>query len=325
MSKLVLCALLGLSLGTMTATAALAEDQVAIGVETEVIKDRDQVALDPQSTYLMIEAPILAMPSFIVMPADEHRAEWARQRSEALAEAIEEYPRRLASYEREHELWQSIRNNRRPAPTRPVEPTEETFPWPDIESQRLLTMGPLNRFSKSDEVSLWLNEVPPGEYIFYGFGFGPLGLPNMGTCMCMGSIRFTVEPGKITALRLGSQFLAPDGTRQMTPPPDTNSTDLWVRQVMFVERATDAIFDPRLPRDRFVHPTFRAVPDLPSWFGGMIGRVEPIPGVMSYEGGQQIDLQAAAAPAAAPAAPAPAVPEAAPTVVSEAALADTTS
>lgn len=288
-----ICTIAAITLAAFMPTALAAQDSER--VEFERVKDRDEVTLDPDKTYLLVESPTLAMPSFIVMPNDEQREDWARQRAEEMAEAVEDYPDDMRRYERDMETWQATGRRASRRPQMPIEPTEESFPWPDLESRRIASTGPLNRFYKSDDVSLWLSEVPPGDYVFYGFGFGPTAV-GAGTCMCMGSVDFVVEPGKITALRVGSLFLDADGNRQAEVPDDSNTTDLMTRQVMLIGPATGAAYDPRIPRDRIVAAEFSAVENLPNWFGGMVARVEPIEGVLGYDRDKAIDLRAASEP-----------------------------
>lgn len=286
-------AMAAIALAAFLPTTLIAQDTERVGFTA--VKDRDEVTLDPDKTYLLVESATLAMPSFVVMPGDEQREDWARQRAEELAEAIEDYPRDMQRYERNLETWQATDRRESRRPQMLIEPSEESFPWPDLESRRVLTTGPLNRFFKSDDVSLWLSEVPPGEYVFYGFGFGPTAI-GAGTCMCMGSVEFVVEPGKITALRVGSQFLDADGNRQAEAPDGSNSTDLMTRQVMLIGPSTQAAYDPRIPSERIVAAEFSPVENLPNWFGGMVARVEPIDGVLDYERDRLIDLRAVAAP-----------------------------
>lgn len=263
-------------------------------VEVELIRDRDDVVLDPSATYLLVEAPAAIVSSFVFMPSDEERADWERQRQEELAEAIEDYPRDLSRYERDIEFWEATRRRRRDRPARPVEPTDETFPWPDLESRKIVTIGHLNRFAKSDEASLWLYEVPAGEYLFYG-----LGMIGFNDCACMGSVSFSVAEGSVTAVRVGYDILDPQGNLVTARPDDVDATDAATRTAIFIEEPSEAVFDPRIPRERIVTAEFSPVGRLANWFGGTVNRVQPIAGVIDYDRDRVIDVQAEAAAALA--------------------------
>ncbi len=291
LARMTAAALLAASL---VASPAVAQDSEPVNVE--LVRDRDDVSLDPAKTYLLVEASAPIVSSFVLVPGDAERADWERQRQEELAEAIEDYPRDLRRYERDLEFWEATRRRRNDRPSPPVEPTEETFSWPELESRKVVTVGHLNRFAKSDEASLWLLEVPAGEYLFYG-----LGMIGFNDCACMGSVRFDVAAGSVTAVRVGYELLDAQGNVIAMRPEDADSTDLATRTAIMIGEPSQAVFDPRIPRERIVAAEFAPVRSLSNWFGGTVNRVLPIPGVIDYDRDRVIDLQAeeAAARAAA--------------------------
>ena len=266
--------------------AVVAAQEIA-PVAVRRIADRPEVPIDPAKAYLLVEAPGMYVANFLLMPNAEERADWARQRSEALAEAVEDYPRRLERYERELELWESIRNNRRSRPRQPVVPSDETFDWPEIESRRVFTIGPQNRFRAEDGLSLWLYEVPAGDYVFYGSG-----MIGMHECACMGTVRFRVAAGNVTALKVANTALDGLGQPRDGHPDGSNGNDMATRTGMVVADPSPAAYDPRLPRDRVVAAEFEPVARLPNWFGGLINRIQPIPRVFTYDRGEVVDLRA---------------------------------
>lgn len=281
--------------GALAPSLAMAQDSEPVDVE--IVHDRDDVTLDPSATYLLVEAPGPIASSFVLMPSDAERADWERQRQEGLVEAIEDHPSAMRQYRRDLELWEAIRRRRRARPMPPVEPTDETFGWPELESRKVVTVGHLNRFAKSDEASLWLLEVPPGEYLFYG-----LGLIGFNDCACMGSVRFDIAPGSITAVRVGYTTLDAQGNEIESVPEGIDSTDMATRTGIFIEQPSDAVLDPRVPRERIALPQFTPVRSLSNWFGGTVNRVRPIAGVIDYDRDRVIDVQAEAEAEAAEAA-----------------------
>lgn len=277
---------MALALAAMALAPASVAAQKAEEVEVEQVKDRKSVTLDPGKAYLMIEAPGMMISSWISMPSAAQRADWQAQRSEELAEAIVDYPKDLARYERRHASWSKEEVGREPE--RPVEPTEESFPWPDLESRRVFSVGPQNRFASEKDYSLWLMAVPEGEYLFYGFGN-----QTFSDCACMGSLAFEVKTGKITALRISNAWLDGAGQRIDGFPKGMNSLDVQTRFGMVVEPPSDFSLDPRLPREMITVPEFRLVERLPNWFGGTVNRVLPFPGLFTYDGTKMVDLRAA--------------------------------
>ena len=219
------------------------------------------------------------------MPSEDQRADWERQRQEELAEAIEDYPGELQRYERNLGYWQDAgerrRRNMRERPERPIEPSDENFSWPDLESRRLFVVGPQNRFASESEYSLWLYEVPETEVVFQG----------LSECACMGTVAFDTEIGKVTAVRVGNTFVDERGNRVDQHPDGLSSTDRLVRSAPYVEPPSDYALDPRIPREMIVSADFRPVQRLSNWYGETINRVVPYPGLFGYEQDRMVDLR----------------------------------
>ncbi|MFB0613492.1 hypothetical protein [Aurantiacibacter poecillastricola] len=266
-------------LSAFTSASALAQDVEPIRIDR--IADRSEVTLDSGKAYLLVEGTGMMVSTFFKLPSDEMRVDWARQREEALAEAREDHVRAMARYERDLAYFEA-RNSAQRRPELPVEPTEENFAWPELESRQTMTLGPQNRFA-NDDVSLWLYEVPAGEYIFYG-----LGMPEFMDCACMGSVRFEVPVGQVTAVRIEPTALDPRANPIAEFPDGTDGTDRVVRSGLLIEGPSELAFDPRIAN--WVRPAqFAPVPSLPNWYGGTINRVLPIDGVFAYDGLQMVD------------------------------------
>lgn len=253
--------------------------------EFRMVTESKTVTLDRSKAYILVEAPGMIVTSWISLPDDAQRAAWQEQRKEALAKAIADYPRDKQRYESKYAIWVKTGKRGR-APEKPVEPTEESFAWPDLESRRVFTVGPQNRFKSDKEVSLWLLEVPEGKYVFYSFGMGA-----WTDCACMGSLGFEAKAGKVTAVRVVNSGLDGQGNIIEQFPKGTPSLDMNTRFAMMVEPPSDYALDPRLPRDMIVAADFELFERLPNWFGGTINRVMPFPGLFAYKGSRMVDLR----------------------------------
>lgn len=292
MKQIIQTAIAALGAATMLSSPVAAQD--ADPVEMTRVRDSDEITLDPGKAYLLVEARGMFISNWFKVPTDAEREDWERQRQEELAEEIEDYPRDVRRYERALEIWQSSNGRRGRRPERPVEPTEETFVWPDLERYKVITIGPQNRFRSTDGRSLWLYEVPAGDYVFYGTG-----LAALSDCACMGSVRFAVSEGSVTAVRVGMQILNANGEAIDERAEGTSSTDMSTWIGLVVEGPSDDAYDPRIPRDMIRPAEFTPVPRLANWAGGTINRVMPIPGVLEYDRGRVIDVRAREAAALA--------------------------
>lgn len=280
-------------LSTLGASQAIAQEIEP--VEIERVRDRDAVQLDPEASYLLVQGNRLGSIYFYKVPSEELRADWIRQRDEEIAEQQSDYERDMRRYE-------SAMRRYRPGPgalpptEEPVYATVDNFAWPAIETEQMIAIGPRDRFNDETALSLWLYEVPPGEYVFYGVAdLDPRENSVVVDCACMGSVAFAVEPGSITAIRAGVETVDTGGNIVAFDDTSRNRTDRDVLRGLVAQPPTDAVYDPRLPRDRIVVPTFRLIERQENWLGGTINRVQPIPDVLSYERDKLIDLTAEAA------------------------------
>lgn len=257
---------------------------------TRIVKDSKKVVLDPAKAHLLVQTPSGVVSTFYRVPTEAEREKDRALRAQALAEERKDWTKKMARYERDMERYKSGSGRRKPE--KPEEPTEENFPWRALETEFMVTVGPLNRFAKEDGNSLYLHEVPPGEYVFYGSI-----LMGMGVCACMGTVKFEVEQGKITTLRSDGVFLDKDGNPldRMNRPEGQDTNDVLVRYAMIVEPADSRARDPRLPPERLTSAQFTPVEFVPNWFGAQINRLLPMEGVFAYERDKQIDLKAKAA------------------------------
>jgi hypothetical protein len=283
--KKVLAAFLALGAIQLAVSPAFAANETF-----EIVKDKEAVTLDPAAAYLLVESPAPVPLTFFRPPTDEERKADDANRAEALAKQHGKWEKQYARWQAEMKRFKPNPNYPDP-PKAPIEPTDETFPWQALEISKMIYVGPLNRFRKSDGTSLFLQKVPAGEYVFYG----TISL-GQGTCACMGSVKFDVVPGKVTTLRYDYAFL--DGEGKLLGhdlPPGTDDDDALARAAMILGNVDDKAHDPRIPDELFTPAELKAVSSMPNWFGAYLNRLQPIDGVLAYERDKVIDLKAQAA------------------------------
>jgi len=255
-------ALLSMSVPAAAAEKAPKKEKWA----TKVIADKPRpVTIDPTKSYILVRSPAQIAPVLMRLPNAEQAAAHEVERQEAFARVHRSWRKRVASIELDAKVADADPSKRR----KPPEPVEADFGYPSYEQKHTVFLGPQNRFSKVGG-SAYLQEVPPGEYIFYAIG---------ATCACLGTVSFDAPAGKVVALDLFALSNA-DGT---TP---------------FQLNAATGFADARLPADSLVPAALKPAGMRSNWFGISVDRVMPIAGVFDYERGKQVGAVAAiAAPA----------------------------
>lgn len=274
------------ALPTCAASAAAPEKKW----ETRAVADKPQVVLDPAKAYVLIQADYSVSPLLMRRPGAEDAAAYAAKRAEELAKEHAKWITRHAIWEKRKVELAKIKGA--DIGKEPQEPTEANFPWPRYEQVHTVYIGPQNRFAKAEGgASTYLQEVEPGEYIYYGNVTA--GLPG-GTCACLGTVAFRAEAGKVTSLG-----------RMRIPWMDLlrGPKELRARTTLDVPEGTTTLAfapasfgDARVPAEMVVPAQFTPVDRMPNWFGLEVDRVMPIEGVMRYERDKVIDLTAAPAP-----------------------------
>lgn len=233
---------------------------------TKAITDKPQpVTLDPAKAYILVRSPGQIAPVLMRLPDEEAAAAHEADRAEAFARAHLSWRKRVASIELEAKVGGNDPSKRR----KPTEPTVENFGYPSYEQKHTMFLGPQNRFSKVDG-SVYLQEAPPGAYIFYAVG---------ATCACLGTVSFDAPAGKVVALDL-LPVNNPDGT---TP----------------FQLGGASFADARLPAGSVLPAVLKPAGPRGNWFGITVDRVMPVAGVFTYVRGKQV-AEVAEAAAAAP-------------------------
>lgn len=284
---------------TITALVAFAL-AVPVPAIAQAVRDKPEIALDSNQAYVVYTANKFgAALQLIRMPSAVELVDYKAKRDAALVKAHQRWERKFASWQRDVAGKKSGATTLDPG-SMPIEPTDVSFSYPTIEAEMTVQISPLDRFAKGGGRSVYLQALPPGTYTLYG----PISVGQdkvaMGTCMCLGTVRFTVEKGVITDLgRLTFSFidalLAP---RQagVTKPKTEFDMPQGVTTLALEPTKPGEVIDPRIGSFLVKPAVYRPAGKLPNWYGIRVDRVTAIPGIFRYDRDKMIDLTAAPTP-----------------------------
>jgi hypothetical protein len=132
--------------------------------------------------------------------------------------------------------------------------------------------------------------VEPGTYSLYGrMALGQNGT-TIGTCLCMGSVKFQAKAGQIVDLGM-LHYPAAEASKE-----ERNGH---VRLASHALTPFDSSMSvpARLAGLPVVPADLRAADKMPNYFGIMIDRLPAIPGVLAYQRDKVIDVKAGGAEA----------------------------
>lgn len=177
--------------------------------------------------------------------------------------------------------------------TKPVPPIPTVdnfeFVYDGIRNIHSVKLG--RALEKPADGRVMLIEAVPGNYVLYGWGQGEV----LHTCLCLGTVSFPAEAGKITDL--GTLLVAAASDPSSIPelkavtdlgPSMNGHVVLWASAV---RPANDATAIPSVLAGKpIVRADYRATGKFVSPFAFGINRLAPIPGVLGYDGGTVLDL-----------------------------------
>jgi hypothetical protein len=179
----------------LLATPALAGDKAPVFVESNAVKDKPAIALKPDKAYILLRTDA-AMPLYLMkVPTAADQAIYDKLRADAFAEAHEKYLKKLAKYERCQGGGRQDAGAR-PVPEKPEEPTESNFEFTPFPLLAGFTMGPTNRFAKGDGRRLDLSPGADAGRVSHLWADRRGTGAAMGSCYCMGSVKFEVRAGR---------------------------------------------------------------------------------------------------------------------------------
>lgn len=264
----------------LPAAASAAKDQ---------FDDKTPVVVDPARSYIFFRARKAPVRFLREVDARE-RAAYDVERAAAYEKAYAKYTKKLAQWRKSEAEWQEAPPSVRLRMQRIAKPaalTPETFDYPAPEADNWLLVKGGTRFSEGDEGSSYLIAVEPGTYILYGQITDTQNGP-IGTCLCMGSVKFAAPAGKIVDI----------GEIQY-PRVEAAKADL---EGKVRSRPSHGLVPPdaaaprpaRLASLPVVAADLRAANKLPNYFGIEIDRLPAVAGVLAYERDRVIDVKVGA-------------------------------
>ena len=172
----------------------------------------------------------------------------------------------------------------------------DRFTIDPIELRETESYGPQYVYSKGDTVT-YLNAVKPGTWIWYGPISSAANGVSVGTCYCMGTVKFEVKPGVVTDL----------GNSLAELPQWSSEKDVarLLLDEMNAKRAAsgrEALKTLVTGQIRYGAPAslaawpvakaeLQASGKLNNYLGLIISRVAPIPGILSYRRDVVVDAR----------------------------------
>lgn len=259
-------------------TPALAHAEVTQKPIEEKKLASGRQSLSPSQGYIYLHAPQRVTIMLIKEPSAEELAAYEAEWTAALAEAKVKYPRTLASW-REDLAW--ARKYGKTLPPMPPEPTEANFSIGRLDQRMIVNIGPQFIYAQQGEEFSYLHELEPGTYRYYGPVFASPNGAVGGVCACMGSVKFEVKPGMVTNL---GDFL-------VAVPVRVADAALGL-DLDLIHGPTDYALPERLAAFPHQEADWRAAGKIDNFYGLMVGRMPPVPGVLAYERDRVIDLKA---------------------------------
>ena len=270
------------------AACALAAPAAAKPLQTEQFKATAPFTIQPTRAYLLVRNAGTDL-KLLRVPTAAEQAAYGAERAEALAKARVKYAKQLRAYEAELKLHNSNKNPefRGEGPKKPVEPTDANLAFKAIESDNFVTVWGGRVF----EGKAQFIAVPPGTYRVYGRMLANA-TGGLGVCMCMGTVQFDAAPGTITDLG--------ELHHSAVPGVSVKEAESWHGMTrgkggltsLAIEPAAPGMAVPArlaaLPR---VAASYRASGKMDNFFGVMVERLTPMPGVLSYQRDQIIDAR----------------------------------
>jgi hypothetical protein len=282
------------STATLFAAAAClaAAPAAAKPLQTEQFKATAPFTIQPTRAYLLVRNAGTDL-KLLRVPTAAEQAAYQAERAQALVKAKAKYAKQLKGYEADMAAYAREKSPefRGPKPEMPVEPTDANLAFKAIESDNFVTVWGGRLFDGKAQFIA----VPPGTYRVYGRML-TTGNGNLGVCMCMGTVQFDAAGGTITDLGEfhhsavpGTSVKEPESWHGMTRGKGGLTS-------LAIEPAAPGMAVPvrltALPR---VPASYRASGKMDNFFGVMVERLTPMPGILTYQRDRVIDARSGAA------------------------------
>ena len=270
--------------------AALLTHPFAASAERVQFGQNDVITIDPQRAYILFRVEQRSEIQFLREVDAAERATWEADRATAFARALSRNQRSIADWDRDMSQCRgqnAVSAYCQARGPRPVPLTMDTFAFAAPESDNFVSMSRGRTFEETGGRYVYLRVVDPGTYILYGPVIIGANGAAVGVCMCMGSVRFEARAGQIVDIGeilfegpgnggpAAGRF-GPDGHRLQSP--------------VVIPPRPDAERPARLANLAFAPAELHAADRMPNYFGVLIDRLAPIPGVLGYERDRVIDL-----------------------------------
>ncbi len=254
------------------------------------------VQIDSSTAYLTYRTRMKAQLHFIRAVTPDDRAIYEKKRSIAFGRVHRSYETDLAEWQDKDAIWRNMAKahklNGALEPIRPVEPSEADFAYPAAEFGNLVSVGTGPQFDKGANTFTYLVAVQPGTYTLYGAFLGGNGAA-IGTCLCMGSVKFEAAAGKVTdmgELRLPDE---PAVVKSGAEYPKVEANKAGNLPPVLIPSSPGLKPAGRLAGLPIVAADLHAADKIPNFFGILIDRLPSIPGILAYDRDAIIDLKAA--------------------------------
>lgn len=281
MTKFPILAALALSAGLFAPMTADAQSK-----RTQ-LRATDAVDLNDGRAYVYYRSNGRNAMQFLRSVTPEEAAEHAVRRTEALTKARERYARQLRNWEANREADRKRGINS----AKPVEPTDENFAFAGPEADNFVEVNQGRVFWNAKPEYGYLLALEPGEYTIVG-PITNTGQALVGTCMCMGSVRFEVKAGVVNDL--GHLLVAHELSAGDVPElaPHARGDARAATHLMGVRpESAGSSLPTTIPAGAIARVDYRAAPKMPNHFGVVINRIAPLPGVIAYDEDRVIDLK----------------------------------
>lgn len=265
------------------AGTAHAGDKPPVYVETAAVPDKPSFTINPAKAYVLLRGDTSTAMKLARVADAEEQASYEAYR-------LREFEKAHAKYLKKAKLWEQqakfLKASGKPLPPKPSEPLRDTFQVTPYEVLTMVSIGPIYRFAKSDTQSTYLQALTPGEYRLYG----PIYMAAegaIGSCYCMGSVKFTARAGEVTDLGV---ILTRGVTAPTAPQGDSSMPTPFAAQVFLGEAPVGMTLDPRIAGLPIRRAAFRPVGKLPNYYGVELGRIPAMAGVIGYDRDRILDL-----------------------------------
>lgn len=278
--------------------AAILAAAVPATLSAKPVSDKDvqsgKVVRDPSQGYILVSGAERSFGVFLRVPDEATWTEWAADRDMAMAKAQRRYASDLKQWNQQAEI---ARQQKTPLPERPVAPTYASLNVVPAELRDMESFGPMNAFGKDAAGFSYLNAVKPGTYVWYG---PVMAMPNgggMGSCTCLGSVRFEVKPGVVTDL--GNSLVSLPQWSELKDVQRMQQASINAKRVAagkpplptFAPLATRYGLPPALSAWPSAQAVLQASPKMNNYFGLTVSRLAPIPGVLAYRRDVVVDAR----------------------------------